>query len=129
MINESLQCWIFFFETYALKLGFESKLEKGKEVMKSSSVSESFVKLMNMCLDGLNENDSTKNIQYNPYSEKDSFICIKGHIEDLIQVAKKVALKTRGSRLQSYWTCWSSCSKVKTDTYSNTLELITTTKG
>lgn len=42
-----------------------------------------------MCLDGLNENDSTKNTQYNPYAENDSFICTKGQIEDLIQVANR----------------------------------------
>lgn len=64
----------FSFDTDASKLGFESKLEKVKEVMKSSSVSESLVKLMDMCLDGLNENDSTKNTQYNLYAENDSFI-------------------------------------------------------
>lgn len=79
----------FSFDTDASKLSFESKLEKVKDVMKSSSVSESLVKLMDMCLDGLNENDSTKNTQYNPYVENDSFICTEGQIEDLIQVANR----------------------------------------
>lgn len=52
----------FFFDIDVLKLSFESKLEKVKEVMKSLSVSEFLVKLMDMCLDGLNENDSIKKI-------------------------------------------------------------------
>lgn len=62
------------FDTDALKLSFGSKLEKVKEVMESLSVSESLVKLMDMCLDRLNKNDSTKNTQYNIYAENDSFI-------------------------------------------------------
>lgn len=52
----------FFFDIDVLKLIFGSKLEKVKEVMKSLSISEFLVKWMDMCLDGLNENDSIKNI-------------------------------------------------------------------
>lgn len=61
----------FSFDTDALKLSFGGKTGKSK---RGNEKFESLVKLMDMCLDGLNENDSTKNTQYNLYAENDSFI-------------------------------------------------------